>query len=487
MSTGIIAGLITLYVAAPAVGQHATAHVPCPESTTHAESRAQDLYLNPAERPCIVRNPGLHGDLGGLGTDSARPAPDTVPEDTATSVGAGPPYFLLADRPLSPVAGATSMLAAAHGLYRLEDRILPLRLRSEDGAAGRTLGIGYRAARLVLLDLPLEAFHVVVRHEIFGHGARIRQLGKEVQGYSLPLPPPYGPGGGATEFTVDLSRTSDPEIASIAAAGLEVGTLGNSLLEERWAVRGEMDYREALHYVLTLIDNYTYIADAGTGSTVAGHDAELYTFHINRARAAVANVPPLALDPEERLDPSELQRRALLEFANPQLYYAIYGLAWRYLVGGHRTAPVPRVSVGGVHLMPRLHLWLTPVGPAYELGLLGTRENRLVALSVRVGGEPNRSMAGVGIQTTNLLLRGNFAIDGRVEVWEQSSFSLGEASGASERDMRGGLISGEVQWSGAHSRLGFVVEVGVKSKGYVPGETLDAGPVLRAGVAWRGR
>jgi len=98
-------------------------------------------------------------------------------------VAAAPRSVVLLDPSLSPYAATVSLGAAADAVYALQDRYVPIRVGDEDGIPEKVGGIGYRLVRLTLVDAPVVGLHSVVRHEVAGHGGRIRQLGGDVRGY----------------------------------------------------------------------------------------------------------------------------------------------------------------------------------------------------------------------------------------------------------------------------------------------------------------
>ena len=88
------------------------------------------------------------------------------------------PYAVVFDSYMTPAAGAQDLLTAQHLLATEEDRWLPLKIGTERSRRGLALGIFYRSGKFLLLDMPQDHFLMVVAHEVFGHGARFRELGE---------------------------------------------------------------------------------------------------------------------------------------------------------------------------------------------------------------------------------------------------------------------------------------------------------------------
>lgn len=386
------------------------------------------------------------------------------------------PSIVLLDPAFSPRAGVTTFDALARGLYLLEDRYLPVRIGDDRGVEG-FLGLLYRFGRLTLIDNPLVIVHTVVRHEIGGHGGRVRQLGGDVLEYRFELPPPYGDGGGSIRFQFE-----DPvpyELALSAAGGLESAHLDQSMLEERWAARGRMDFREALRYLTATAEIGGYIGSASSRQVREGHDVENYVALVNTsfpgefesgAMTEIRSGRPVSV--------SDLQDATAVELLNPAFLYSIYAVLWRFLVRGESDAGLPALDLGSVRAMPTVHLRLTPFGVEYAGGVLTAWGERVVGAKVRVGDGPWGTFRGLEFSGRRLYLTSRLRVGAEAGLWRQYDLD------ASTVDPRwGGLAMLRGSFTGSGWPVSAVAELGYKTAGYMPGEDLDAGPVLRIGVA----
>lgn len=389
-------------------------------------------------------------------------------EAQSTEDDAGLPSVVLVDPSLSPVAATTSLRAAATGLHTLEDRYLPVRVGEEDGVGEKTLGIGYRLARLIFVDGALMELHRVVRHEVAGHGGRIRLADGEVLGYEIGLPPPYGTGGGATRFRFEDAAPLD--LATVFAGGLESAHIDARLLEEKWVARGRMDVREGLEYLGDLLEVVGYVADAGRGPPEPGHDVENYVVAVNRA-------VPEGGD-GELVTSSALGDAASVEALNPTLYYSLYAVLWRYLVDGRTDAPVPALGIGPLRVMPTVHLRLAPFGREYAAGAVTAWGDRVVGARLRLGDGPWGRFTGLQLEGRRLYAGPRVTLGGRLGAWRQ----YGIAARSSDPEPGGMAVArGTISLDGLP--VDPVVELGAKTEGWVPGEALGAGAIVRAGFS----
>jgi hypothetical protein len=386
-----------------------------------------------------------------------------VTAGAAASVSAGQSTSpVLVDRDMSVGAGATLMATAGEALARAENRVVPHRLFEERGVGRRTANVSYRLGRFLFFDAPQEQFLMVVNHEVFGHGARLRELFDGPIGYTIRMPAPYGPGGASTIFVFDRPP-SPQERLSVHAAGMEASGVAADVSASRAFARGSMTPRDALRYVEFELDTLSYVYDTDDDGEDPGHDVADF----------LATYNALALGSgAELLSARTLKRQALASLANPMLGYAAWSIG-RYLATGAEDSAIPALSFGGVRYVPLMRYRLTPFGTEWAIvNELGGRM-RPTQVEVRVGRAPNERPWGVGVRHREIPAWREWTIDLGVAAWRQSEM--------------GGSVSGRFQrpivpvWFST-DRATLIVDVGVKSDGFLPGEPLAAGPVIRAGI-----
>jgi hypothetical protein len=129
-------------------------------------------------------------------------------------------YVAAFDRYMTPATGTIDLLSIDHALSAVEDRWLPPARFDEPGWFKRALGIGYRFGKWYGLDQPQDHFVMVVAHEVFGHGSRLREIGADGIRYSFDAPTPYGGGGAVTEFGGEVPVTR-ADLLAIDTGGIE--------------------------------------------------------------------------------------------------------------------------------------------------------------------------------------------------------------------------------------------------------------------------
>ena len=374
----------------------------------------------------------------------------------------------VADRHFTPVAGSAVVDLAGTLLGRAEDRLLPPRLFEEDSALRRSAGASYRFARLFAIDLPVEDWLRVVNHEVFGHGARLRERFDGPIRYTIGVPPPYGEGGGSTSFEFDRDPTAE-ELLAVTVGGMEANNVGASRVALRAIHHGETTHRDMLRYLLGRLDSVGYILGTDDELEEEGHDVSDFL----RILGEVAG---------SDLRPADLRQRAIVGLADPMLGYAVYGLAVSYLWRGRSTVAVPTIRIGGARYLPALRFYLTPFGTEWAVDNTIARALATTRVSLRFGEAPGARSFGVAVHRTPAWTWRRTRIDADVHVWHQPRVlddgTVEESTGAAAYATAS--LPLETKWLRWAS---VVVQGGYKSRGFIEGEPLGGGMVVRGGLA----
>src|SRR5262249_25607098 len=318
------------------------------------------------------------------------------------------------------VAGTSDLLALQHALIFVEDRFLPVQFDEAKTPLRRTFGIAYRFGKWFGLDLPQDHFLIVVAHEVFGHGARLREIGATDIHYHFDVPIPYGPGGGSTAFNGDLSAIR-AEVLAIDTAGIEAQNVIADWIGRQALARGALTYRESWTYLESRLDGLRYIRSVSPQSA-PGHDVADFLQDFNDG----CN-PPVCTP----LDESTLKQRALWMLADPLLAYAAYDMFVTYMVRGQISGTVPMIPLPhDLKYLPAVRFEMTPYGTEWtsEHDIVGS--GRLTRVSLRFG-DTGRSLAwGIGLIATDLVHVGRVAAQVSAEVWRQPALDAPPSSTA---------------------------------------------------------
>jgi hypothetical protein len=379
-----------------------------------------------------------------------------------------------ADRDMTPLSGTADLLAVDHALAAVEDRWLPASPFDESTGIKHALGVGYRIGKWFALDLPQDHLLMVVGHEVFGHGARLREIGAHGVSYGFDAPIPYGGGGAVTEFRGDLLVTRADALGidtgGIEAQNVLAGTIGRHAIEA-----GTIGYRDAWLYLESRLDGLRYIRSVSPRSA-EGHDVRSFLIDFNDGCD-----PPVC----SPISASTLKRRALSMLADPMLAYAGYGWAYSYFGHGRSSSPVPMIPLpAGVRYLPALRFEMTPYGTAITTEHTFARDASQAMLSVGVGDTGRTHAWQIGVATANLIRRARWRADLTADVWRQPSLDTPPDAQSMETGVLGaGTL--RVPLGAPGDRASVLVEAGYKSDGFIRGERLHSGPIIRIGIALR--
>jgi hypothetical protein len=391
-----------------------------------------------------------------------------------------PPHAVLFDYYMSSKAGAEDLLTIQHVLATAEDRWLPKKIGEEENRPGLALGILYRTGKFIALDVPQDHLLMVAAHEVFGHGARFRELGDGRVGYGFDVPIPYGSGDAFTRFE---GRFPISPLASlnVSVAGIEAQHSLADAIAERAVARGRLHYREGWLYFESRITGMTYILSASPHSA-RGHDVADFLERFMDA----------CTDPCSPLTRKYVQQRALLALADPMLFYAMYAVGGSYIGNGETAGPMPMIPVWrSVQLLPSLGYALAPYGAEWITRVALRSEQRaknrtpmITNVTWRIGNTGASTTWAVGARARDVLRLKGLLIGVTVDIWRQpvvlarkTSDPLELGAGATATVVLPLPRRLRAPWVG-----GLIVTGGYKSEGYIPGEQLSGGGYLRAGI-----
>jgi hypothetical protein len=385
----------------------------------------------------------------------------------ATRVAAAqsaPTTTVLIDPDMSPTAGATVTLAVGRALAQAEDRVIPLRLFEDKGKLRRGANASYRLAKLLLFDQPQANWLRVANHEIFGHGARIRELfdGAHIS-YELPPPPPYGRGGGATFFEYTRIPTVEEALA-VTVGGMEANEMLGRAIAKGALTTGQWQYRDARQYLYAEYDTINYIGGVNDVEP-EGHDVGDFLRIYNDVATQ---------EKEKTLSARMLRRRVLTSFANPLIFYSYYSTYVSYVWGGNAHAPVPMLHVGATRYLPLARFQLTPFGTEWTVDNVFVRNGRFVDATLYFGQTIGAHTWGIGLQGTRIATFKKWTLDGKSVVWRQPNWG-GEIAATARRAIP------RLRYGA--STIAFVVQGGLKTAGFLAGDPIHDGGFLRIGAA----
>jgi hypothetical protein len=400
----------------------------------------------------------------------------------ANTITARIPYSLMLDGKYSEKIGANNILTFHRVVYGLENSYIGVSWFKEDSPIKKSVGLTFRLFKSVFIDNILDHLSMLAQHEVFGHGARYREFGYSHNRFSLHPFFPYGDGHGwaSTGQPEPGRKITLHERTAMNFGGSESNRILSNMLRYNWLRRGGIDYRESILYLLTSNDLRIYILRTKYGLRgEAGNDVLSYLRNIN----AFEGYPG---ENNYRLTVDDLAGHIWIDFFSPFQYYSLFTYFVTYLWEGKERSPFPMIDLLGMKYLPSFRLGLTPFGSEFYWENFLVQENKVFNIYFRYGDPTFHRFWGCGAEAVNLIQNRRYSLTTRVDVWHQPSLFLG---GKVLKQTRGG-------WGGAlmatlffkifkdNPLCSLVAQVGYKSSGYLEGEKLGRGFMVRAGLSF---
>lgn len=386
--------------------------------------------------------------------------------------------LFIADPHFSPYAGGEDLLTVHRIAECIEDWAHDPNSPSRSWRAR-----GERFLELFLAWDPFNQFTMVVQHEVFGHGYRIRNIGKstvKVTSYKFGWPPPYAHGGGATEYEIHPSKLTTLQQTAISSGGVEATAILANRLKLKWLSDRTIDPRAATLYLDCQQDLTQYVLGMeDSDKKHDGHDISSYLYWLHQSL------------PSGELSRIDLKRRALINLLDPFTYFSIY--SWFRFIFSGKPMTIPMIPIKGVGYLPGARLGLTPFGPEYYF------ENYFVAASpiyayLKWGSYASQTTYGCGLEWPEIFLIHRCTFGLRFDAWNQPrplfrdpAFAIDAlpVSPSAEEDLhhkRFGLAAYLISYYPFGRRnAGLYLQLGGKSKGFLPGESLEQAVIVRLG------
>jgi len=357
--------------------------------------------------------------------------------------------------------GAELMVSAWRGYMRLDDLLLP-----NMGKKQTVLAYLSRIGKVVFLEPLLTKFVDTAQHEVFGHGARLREFNIPVTRYEV------GFGTGVTVFPA-LKFRSKPLLSqtSVNTGGIEASRVMALVLARDWLGSQRMDVREGVLFFDANFDQigYTYITSSsrspfnrGGGNDIQAYVAGVNTWHNNQVV----------------VDVDRLKGRVWIGLLDPYMIYSVFNVA-RYIVSGEQQWKYPMFTIGDAKYLPGLRVVYAPYGLEYQLMNYIRCHGRTIIADIRYGKTNGVTSFGIGAEIQNVVKMNQFSLGIKAHLWRQPDIKSASARVAS--DDYGILLAGQFELAFTKQFKAFVL-VGYKSEGFVTGEVLDKNYIGRIGI-----
>lgn len=390
---------------------------------------------------------------------------------------------IIFDKQQSQYFGAYNLITLHKALYSFEDKHIRDTLFRENNFLKKTAGFSYRMAKLLLLDGQMDCFIALSQHEVFGHSARYREFGFENNSFELNLYPPFGNGSGFSQTGNIKKGYNSPTTQENMAMDI-AGVNGEMLLAQNIASQILLDdtlhYRQGLLYFIAQNNLLLYLWSTRytkPENISPGNDMVQYVNIINYFY-------PIPAD--KMYDVEKLSNQSLISFVNPLQIYSALSFLYTYAIKGQKQLKkIPMIKFGNIRYLPALNYSLTPFGSQYHFINYIRYKTMLFSGDFNLGDNTFNNFSGLSIKGYNIINKKRMSLNFHLDVWNQPDLELEIYSTPNSTNKIGEAFKMDLMLRpfDIKNRLGLFVQTGYKTKGYIMGEPLAEGFILRYGLS----
>jgi hypothetical protein len=373
---------------------------------------------------------------------------DIIEEKPETIEGAN--FELLWDSTLSPHVGSAFLLSLTEG-YDFWGSHATSTTADESHFLMRTVGSG--------LDLFLTFHSTLVQHEIFGHGARLREFEAKNREYGIGLF--RGWAGGKYEKT-------NQKTMIVSMGGIEGADIMGHNIDLRWLNSSVITPVKAWNYIFSS-GNQSFYIHMFRDLDSPGHDIASYIEDINEYYSN-----------SHSIDIAKIRDLGLLDYLNPYWYFSFYCIG-QYVANGVSTFRYPMISLtDNLEYLPAMRLVLTPYGPEGQFVNYLKYKDFSGKITFNYGKTNNKKSYAFGLHSNPFLLGNYLLLGSQVALWSQPEITL-EDSPKHNSNKIGFLINLKPAIR-VKNNFHINFHLGYKRKGFVQGEKIAGHFITRVGL-----
>ena len=390
---------------------------------------------------------------------------------------------IIFDKQQSQYFGSANLITLHHALYTFEDKYISDTLFTENNILKETAGFSYRMAKLLLLDAQADGFIALTQHEVFGHGARFRELGYKENCFNLNLYPPFGNASGFARYGTLKPGIKSPTTQEYLASNIG-GVDGEMLLANNLTAQillnDTLHYRQGLLNIIAQNNLLLYLWNTRftkkdkikPGNDMVNFINQVNYFYPHSTRKSYNVI--------------NLSNQSLISLANPFQFYNVFSILYTYGIKGQkRLKKIPMIKLGNVRYLPALNYSLTPFGSQFHFINYVRYKKLLFCGDFNLGENTFNKFYGVSLKGYNIMDNKMLTLNFHLDVWNQPALELEKYTKPTAENKIGEAFKFDVMLRplNQQNKLGIFVQTGYKTKGYLSGEVLEESFILRYGIS----
>lgn len=384
-------------------------------------------------------------------------------------------YTFMYEKGFSAHSGAENLISANYLYATLDKNYIPSSIFKEKHTVGKLGNIAYRFAKFWYLDFELSAWAFRTQHEYFGHTVRAKQAGYydawPVIGY-----PYFSKNKGLTYIGERIGYSSVHENKLINSGGTEANNILAKNIFAKTLLNNEILYQQSLLY----FGNNTYqsLGFLFVNDISDIQDVKYYNkYVIYKADKTKVN--------------QQFKTLAWLDILiDPMNYISMYSIFKNYIYEGKHTTKIPMLRIGGkFRYLPDFRYVLTPYSPELMYENYFKFDDKLLNITIRHAALTFHKSFGISVKLYNYNISDRLCCDSQISYWKQPELKIYNDSNEKiifdEKDLGLAFIQSTYYRLANKNDFSLMLAVGYKTGGYLEGEILDKGLILRGGLSFR--
>lgn len=338
--------------------------------------------------------------------------------------------------------------------------------------------MSYRAAKLALLEYPITYYLTIYNHEN-GHRHRALEIGYTDVKIDIALPPPieFNPSFTSSKYK---DRSSPQQRLMRIAGGTEANSILSNLLRKNMMLDDEVNYHNAFFYLASANDLNFYVLG---GLEHENSDITKYIDGINWHYTKHQSTQAI-----EKLKAYRLQVYSVISLlTNPLNYNAMLSVL-NYVLTGKTNSKLFTIPVlQNIQYYPSFRFCLSPYGPEMILQNYMKYKRQLYSVDISLSDGTFERSWRVSINMWNWQLHDHWSINTNLQLWDQPEIEYYRKKEFKTSKGFGGdfIITANYDFISNYRKLGASIQIGYKSSGFMEGEMLDKGLILRGGLTFK--
>ena len=341
--------------------------------------------------------------------------------------------------------GADLTMSIIEGYRQLDDTIAP-------GTDSPWIN-----ALMVIPRIMVTNYATTFQHEVFGHGARIREAGWRVKSYKFNFD-----GSGSTSFRYNTKAHPQYMIAT-SVAGMQATEVLSNKIKSRYVDSGSINPVYGAAYLMSAGDQLTYVYMTNYKEN-SGHDVQGYITNMNKVYGT------------NYMSRSKIRSHTAISLLDPFLYFSAYALATG------EDFEYPMIPLGDWKYLPAFREIFTPYGLENKFINHFKAPSTPLQLNFIQGSNKRGTSWGAELIVDRIFENGNLDVGFNIATWKQPKLFATNPLTAPKKQGYSG--EGNIRLN-LNETSAIYTAIGYKTSGFRVGYPMKASALLRAGIAFK--